>query len=306
MGQRIWAALLSFIVIMTVVTLNRSAASEKLLLASNFALYDQLKYLAPKDQKVAILVPFGQDSHTFQASPKNITMIVDSVAFFYTSKGMDQWVSKLDVLKTASNMIDLSASIQWIEDEGHNHHHHGAEAKDHDVDPHYWFDFQNQMKTARKVSQTLIELFPVEKIAIEDRLRSYLDGLDKLKHEYEYTLKSCKKNQLFVTHDAFAYLEEKDFFRVESVVGLSPESTPNPARMEKIIENLKKSGVKTIFFENFTSDKIAVAIANEANVSVEVLDTLATISAQQAKEEMSYNDLMQKNLLKISKALECQ
>lgn len=303
MGQRTWATLLSLLIITTLIILNSSVSSQKVLLASNFALYDQLKHLAPKDQKVAILIPFGQDAHTFQATPKSIAMIVDATAFFYTSKGMDQWVSKLKPLEDAKNIFDLSQSIHWIAEE--HHHAHDDGDKDYDFDPHYWLDVDNQIKTSQAMAQKLIELFPHDKEAIKKRLKVYLLDLRRLKKAYESHLTQCQKKKLFVTHDAFAYLEQKDYFSVESVVGLSAESQPNPARMEAIIKKLQSNDVHTIFFESFISDKIAIAIANEVGIKVDVLETLATISASQAKESKSYSDLMQKNLQKFVEALEC-
>ena len=304
MGQRTWATLLSFVIIATIVIFNHSTSSQKVLLASNFALYDQLKHLAPKDQKVSILVPFGQDTHTFQATPKNVAMIMDATAFFYTSKGMDQWVSKLDVLKDAKNAFDLSSSIKWIEDE--HHHDEDEHNEDYAFDPHYWLDLDNQIAVTHAVADKLTELFPHEKMAIKQRLETYLLALEQLKKNYKKRLTHCQKEKLFVTHDAFAYLEQKSYFSVESVVGLAPQSQPNPARMQEIIKMLQKSDVKTIFFESFISDKIVTAIANEVGIKVDVLDTLATISASQAKQSKTYSDLMQENLQKFAKALECR
>jgi zinc transport system substrate-binding protein len=310
MGQRTWATLLSLVVLLIILSLNVVQSTQKTLVASNFAIYDQLKYLAPKDQKVVMLMPFGQDSHTFSPSPKNVTMIVDSVAFFYVSQGMDRWAEKLVPLKKASHGVDLSSSVTWIEAQGHDHeaeHHMEAEHEDHDaVDPHYWLATENQKATAKKIAWKLAEIFPEKKEGIMTRLDAYVATLDDLKQAYDTRLQSCKQSKLFVTHNAFSYLAKARSFHIESVVGLSPESTPNPTKMKKNIEKLKKNGVKTIFFESFSSNKIAKAIAHEVGIEIDVLDTLGTISAKDAKLKKSYSEIMFRNLDKIAKALECQ
>ncbi len=310
MGQRTWATLLSLAVLVTILVLNVTPSNKKLLLASNFAIYDQLKHIAPVDSDVAMLIPFGQDNHTFRPSPKNITQIVDAAAFFYVSKGMDQWVAKIDALKTIQNKVDLSSQIIWREaHEGHDHHQeeeHDAYDEAEAVDPHYWFDITNQMNSAHSIKLKLQEIFPDKQEQIEIRYIDYIKSLEDLKGRYQEALKRCQKSELFVTHDAYSYLAAQGLFHIESVVGLAPESSPNPSKMEEIIQKLGKNGVKTIFFENFFSNKIAEAIALEVGIQVDFLDTLGTISANDAKAGRSYHDIMMQNLEKMAEALECQ
>ncbi len=302
LGQRTWATILS----VTILVLILSKSGEKVFVASNFAIYDQLKHLLPEGETASILIPFGQDSHTFQASPKNITKIIDSKEFFYTANGMDRWVQKLDVLKNSSNMHDLSSSITWLDGhDAHEEEEHDHEHEEDSFDPHYWFSIDNQKATAKKIYTLLGKRFPLKKEEMAIKYQAYISGLDTLHKDYVQTLQHCEQSKLFVTHDALGYLEAKDYFSVESIVGLAPQSSPNPTRMKKIIEQLKASHATTIFFESFTSNKMAVAIANEVGVTVEVLDTLATISAKQAKENRSYETLMRVNLAKFSKALAC-
>ena len=252
-----------------------------------------------------MLIPFGQDTHTFQATPKNITKIIDSKGFFYTSKGMDQWVQKLDALKSAPNTYDLSSSVSWLS--GHCEHEEDEHKHEdeHAIDPHYWFSLDNQKRTTLKIASELKKLFPAKSQEIESRQKVYVKSLAALSAEYAQKLEACQQAKLFVTHDALGYLEDKKYFKVESIVGLAPQSSPNPTRMKKMIEELKASHATTIFFESFTSDKMAIAIANEVGIHVEVLDTLATITAKQANIGTSYEMLMRVNLAKFSKALVC-
>ena len=76
--------------------------------------------------------------------------------------------------------------------------------------------------------------------------------------------------------------------------------------MIKIIEHVNEHNISTIFFESFVSDKAMKSIALEAKVSVDVLQPLGNITANEAKKNLTYEDIMKINLEKISKALECK
>ncbi|MDD5203488.1 MAG: zinc ABC transporter substrate-binding protein, partial [Sulfurimonas sp.] len=67
-----------------------------------------------------------------------------------------------------------------------------------------------------------------------------------------------------------------------------------------------EDGVKTIFFENFVSDKAIKSISHDTNASVDVLQPLGNITADEAAQNLSYEDIMRQNLEKISQALMCK
>jgi len=67
---------------------------------------------------------------------------------------------------------------------------------------------------------------------------------------------------------------------------------------------VKKEHIKTIFFESFVSDKVALTIAKESGAEVSSLQPLANVTQEEAKK--GYIPLMQDNLEKLSKAMLCQ
>jgi len=54
------------------------------------------------------------------------------------------------------------------------------------------------------------------------------------------------------------------------------------------------------------SDKAIKSIANEAKVSVDVLQPLGNITKDEANKKLTFEDIMLDNLQKISKALVCK
>ena len=75
--------------------------------------------------------------------------------------------------------------------------------------------------------------------------------------------------------------------------------------MARLISHVKEHSVSTVFFETFVSDRAIKSIAEEAKVSVDVLQPLGNITADEAEKKLTYEQMMYINLEKISKALMC-
>ena len=130
--------------------------------------------------------------------------------------------------------------------------------------------------------------------------------LNRLDSQYKSKISECKLDTIIVNHNAFSYLSHNYGFHVEALSGLSPEAQPSAKNMIKLIEHIKEHNISTIFFESFVSDKAIKSIAHDAKVSVDVLQPLGNITANEAEKNLSYEDIMKINLEKISKVLECK
>ena len=130
--------------------------------------------------------------------------------------------------------------------------------------------------------------------------------LHSLDSKYKNKISECKKDTIIVNHNAFSYMSDNYGFHVEALSGLSPEAQPSAKKMIELIEHINEHNISTVFFESFVSDKAMKSIASEAKVRVDVLQPLGNITADEAKKNLSYEDIMKINLEKISKALECK
>ena len=71
------------------------------------------------------------------------------------------------------------------------------------------------------------------------------------------------------------------------------------------MQDIKKDGVTTIFFENFVNDKVIKRIAKDTHINIDVFQPLGNITKDEATAGLTYEDIMYKNLDKLSKALAC-
>lgn len=297
-----------FLAVILLVTSISLEAEQKLnekttVATSTFSLYDIAKNIASDTAETFMILPFGVDAHSYEPTPKDMIKISRSDLVLYSGAGLEPWIEGFEFKNRA---IDVSQHVKLIElgkDKhlhDHDDHHHNR------VDPHYWQDPQNMMLAAERITEELISLFPKNRELYLKNRDSYIAMLKNLDEDYKKELLQCQLDTIIVNHNAFSYLANRYGFRTEALSGLSPEAQPSAKKMIKLIEFIKEHKVETIFFEKFANEKTIKSIAKEAGVSYDVLQPLGNITADEAKEKLGYEDIMRRNLQKISKALKCQ
>jgi len=266
---------------------------------STFSLYDITKNIVGDTVEPFMILPFGVDAHSYEPNPKQVVKIYKSALVVYSGAGLEPWI---DGFSFKNKAIDMSLHVDLRKLEGHHHGHDNQSS----TDPHYWLDFSNMIKATNIITQELITLFPKNKTLYETNKTKYITMLNNLDELIAKKLSTCRADTIVVNHNAFSYMSSKYGFEVEALSGLSPEAQPSAKSMAELIEHVKEYKLKTIFFESFVSDKAIKSIAKEAKVEVDVLQPLGNITADEAKENLSYEDIMKINLEKLSKALECR
>jgi len=266
---------------------------------STFSLYDITKNIVGDTAEPFMILPFGVDAHSYEPNPKQVVKIYKSDLVVYSGAGLEPWI---DGFSFKNKAIDMSLHVDLKKLEGH-HHGHDNESS---TDPHYWLDFSNMIKATNLITKELVTIFPENKTLYETNRDKYISMLKNLDEDFSKKLSTCRVETIVVNHNAFSYLASKYDFEVEALSGLSPEAQPSAKSMAELIEHVKEYKLKTIFFESFVSDKAIKSIAKEAKVKVDVLQPLGNITADEAKQKLSYEDIMRLNLVKLSEALECR
>ena len=279
---------------------KKESNQEQVVATSTFSLYDITKHIAKDSIKVIHILPFGVDPHSFEPTPKLMANLEKSRLIIYSGAGLEPWIDNF-VFKNKA--IDMSKFVHLKKLDNHSHHHKHQHLV---YDPHYWLDIDNMKIAVNVITDELIKIKPQKKDFYLQNKREYLAQLTRLEDEFNTKLKSCKKNEIIVNHNAFSYLASKYNFFVKSLTGLSPEAQPSAKDIQSILTDIKKEGIDVVFFEHFVSDRTMKSIAKDSGVRLDVLQPLGNITADEAKKNMSYIDIMRDNLTKISKALKCQ
>ena len=306
--RKIIFILVAMVLILLVFMLQKGEKKEApealpLVALSTFSLYDIAKNVSQNTLELFMILPAGVDAHSFELTPKLMAAISRSDAVFYSGAGLEPWTSGLDF---KSKAIDMSQHVTLRTLDAEEHHHEEEEHHHHTaVDPHYWLDLDNMVKATDIITAEFIKIAPQNKEFYTQNSEKYIAMLRALESDYKQALQNCAKDTIIVNHNAFSYIADKYGFHVEALSGFSPEAEPSPKNMARLIEHVKEHNVSVVFFESFVSDKAINSIANEANISAQVLHTLENITADEHKQNLDYENRMRANLVQLTKALEC-
>jgi zinc transport system substrate-binding protein len=280
----------------------QSKSIKPIVAVSSYALYDIVTHLAKNNVEIVNILPFGVDAHSFEPTPRLMASLEKSSLVVYSGAGLEPWI---DGFVFKSDTIDMSKFVTLRKLNSKHSHNHSTNIHQNNLDPHYWLDFKNMKKATEIVTKALIKLDVKHSKIYELNKKNYIEMLEKLDNSYSKHLKNCKKNVIITNHNAFSYLASRYGFKVEALSGLSPEAQPSAKQIAKLMEHIKEDDIKTIFFESFVSDKVINAIAKDVKVDVDTLQPLGNITKDEAQAGMDYEKIMQENLVKLEKALEC-
>ena len=250
--------------------------------------YDIVKNIAGDRVNLFQIIPFGQEPHSFEPTPKDIIRISNSQLFIYTGLHIDEWARDLgDIAKKGDKFIKLSEVSKIV-----------------DNDPHFWLDINNLKKMAAKIAENIIRLDPKNSSFYQTNLDKYLKSLEKLDLDFKNGLKNCKLDSIIVNHNAFQYLGRSYGFKSFSVMGLSPDDKPSAKSLANIVDVVNEQNVSTIFFEELASSNVIDTIANETGVKTSSLSPIGNVSP--IKVDVGYVNMMYENLEKLEEALICQ
>lgn len=83
---------------------------------------------------------------------------------------------------------------------------------------------------------------------------------------------------------------------------MSSDSEPNLEKVKEVVELAKKEGIKVVFYEELSENKVEETIAKEIGGEVKMLYTIEGQTEEQAKENKDYIQLMEENLKALVEA----
>lgn len=291
---------------------------EKLkVMASFYPMYDFAEKIGGDYVEVTNMVPAGTEPHDWEPTATDIKNLEEADVFIYNGAGMEHWVE--DVLASlenkdlkaveASKGLELLAGGEEAEATSEDQTETDSEAATDDqaeevsYDPHVWLSPKNAKQEMSNIKDALIEADPDHAEAYEQNYETYATKMDDLDAEYQEKLADTKSKDLIVAHEAFGYLCRDYGLNQVGIEGLSPDSEPDAKRMNEIVTFAKENNVKTIFFEELVSPKVAETIASEVGAKTEVLNPIEGLTDEEISAGEDYFTVMESNLEALSQAL---
>ena len=208
-------------------------------------LQDMVEVLAKDYVKTTMIIPAGEDPHTYEAKPEDNKKLKEADLVLYHGLHFEgKMVEFLEQIKGVAVTKNFAKSkLNIMEEDGKTI-----------TDPHFWFDTDLYQQATKEAAETLKEKLPDHKDEIEKNLQNYLKELKELdKYIKEKLNQIPKKSRILVTpHDAFNYFSRKYHMQVKAPQGVSTDAELSNRDMAETAEFIVKHKIKAIFAESTT------------------------------------------------------
>lgn len=306
--MRIFRKLLSvFAVLAVVVTAsgcNTADNSEKdglKIITTNFPPYDFVKQISEGAVVPEMLLSGGQDSHSFEPTAQQIIQISEADIFICTGGESDTWVD--EILMSMDSDVTVIKMMDCVEPLCTEEHDHEEEEHHHDhseYDEHVWTSPKNAIKIAEKIKEAMCEADPENAEVYESGHTNLFTDLLALDHEL--TSAAEKLTSPLIFGDRFPFLYMAHDYGIEycaAFSGCSSETEPSAAKMTELIEAAKSHNVNTVFYVEFSTQKVADTVAEAAGAGTALFHSCHSVSDEDLANGESYVTLMRKNIEKL-------
>lgn len=269
------------------------------IITTNFPPYDFVKQISQGAVIPEMLLSGGQDSHSFEPTAQQIIEISEADIFICTGGESDTWVD--EILMSMDSGVKVIKMMDCVEPLcAEEHHHEEGEGHDHgheEYDEHVWTSPKNAMKIAEEISNAMC-------IADPENAEIYESGYtnlyaDLLALDYELTTAADSLTAPLIFGDRFPFLYMAQDYGIEyraAFSGCSSETEPSAAKMTELIEAAKENNVNTIFYVEFSTQKVADTVAEAAGADTALFHSCHSVSDEDLQNGESYVSLMRKNI----------
>lgn len=247
---------LCFIVCMPVVLLGSMPKIKVVTSTSIFQ--DMIKETGGEFVEVKSIVPRGSDPHRYEPKPSDVVLCRDADLIMINGLNLEVWIEKLiKNSKIKANVVIITEGIEAVKSEK-------------STDPHAWMTAKNGIIYAENIAAALIRFQPQLKAEIKASLIAYTRKLQEL-DDYMQTeiAKIPASNRILVSnHDAFQYFGKRYNMQLAPLMGISTEAEPKTSDIIRIMQAVKKSGIRAIFVETSVNPRTMEQLAADLNISL--------------------------------------
>lgn len=273
------------------------------IITTNFPPYDFVKQISDGTVVPEMLLTGGQDSHSFEPTAQQIIRISEADIFICTGGESDTWVN--EILMSMDSDVTVIKMMDCVEPLcADDHDHEEDEHHDHDhseYDEHVWTSPKNAIAIADAISAAMCNADPDNITTYKNGFSSLLGELYALDQELEAAADSLTAPLIF--GDRFPFLYMAHDYGIEyyaAFSGCSSETEPSAAKMTELIEAAKAHNVKTIFYVEFSTQKVADTVAEAAGADTALFHSCHSVSDEDLQNGESYVSLMRKNVEALS------
>jgi zinc transport system substrate-binding protein len=229
---------------------------------------------------VEVLVKPGQDPHTFEPTPKQMTRLAAAEVFFRIGVEFENnLIPRIRSTMKELVVVDCREGIRLRQMDAHGHDEEEQTGAVHEegehggTDPHIWLSVRNAIRISATMHDALVQLDPDGRELYDRGYRGLVEDLEALDQRITRILEPVKGEELFVFHPSFGYFADE--YGLEQVAVETGGTEPSARQLARLIADAENSGVRVIFVQPQFSRKGAETIASEIGAAVVPIDPLA-------------------------------
>lgn len=284
-----------------------------------YPVYNFAQEVVGDNGKVTALLQAGQDTHSYEPTPKDMAAIAEADVFVYSSEYMETWIpAVLDTLADSDvKVVNASEGISFYgtedsadheHEEEHDDHeeeqdHHEDDGHDHVVDPHIWLDPVSAKKMVETISEEIQTVDEEHAESYQANTAEYLSELDLLNQEFESAFEQSENRVFVVQHAAFGYLARRYELEEVSISALTSNQEVSPAKLAEIGAFVKENDIAVIYYQDSGNNELAATIANETGIELGVLSAIEGVTAEDQANGLDYLAIMRDNLKALKQTI---
>lgn len=301
MMRRLIAALATAMLVATLAACAPASGDRPLVVVSTNILGDVTAELVGEEAEVMTLMRPGADPHSFEISAKEAARMRSADLVVSNGLGLEEGLQQhLDA--AAADGVDTFVAGEVIDvldyQEGD-----GAGLPD----PHFWTDPARMTDVVEALVPVLSRLPGVDGDAIAANAAAYDDELAALDADMTEAFAAIPdaRRALVTNHHVFGYLAERFGFRVIGAVipGGTTLAAPSASDLAGLVAAIEQNGVPAIFAESSSPDRLMRALAEEADVHVDVVELYTESLTEPGGGADTYLTMMRVNTERIATGL---
>lgn len=289
---------------------HSTGGEEKLKVVTTiFPQYDFVRQTAGDKVDLKMLLKPGEESHSYEPTPKDIIDIQNCDLFIYVGGENDEWVEDIldSVDRTDLQTLRLVDCVDTVEEEhvaGMKEERH-EEEEEGAFDEHVWTSPENAIRIVENITEILCGENPENAGEFRQAAKAYEDKLAALDREFRETVKNVPRHTvLFGDRFPFRYFADAyglDYYA--AFPGCASDTEPSAATMAYLINKVKEENIPVVLKMELSNDNIAKAIAEATGAEVKVFYSCHNITSEQFSEGETYLSMMEKNVETLKEAL---
>lgn len=267
-------------------------------------LTDLVQHVAGDAIQLHGLVPAGMNSHTFQPTPGDATLLAEANIIFLNGLYLEVPTEKLARSAARSDVVLVKLGDETIRQADWLFDANFPAAQGH-PNPHLWLNVVYAMHYTRLIRDHLQQLDPLNATLYTqnaNRLLAQLQQLDQCVAAAIGTIPSPQR-QLLTYHDSWPYFARRYGMTVIGAIQPASFTEPSPREVVRIIEQIRATQVPAIFGSAVFPSPVLNKIAQETGV--QYINTLRddTLPGTPGETDHSYIGMMVRNVTTMVRAL---